>query len=276
MKRPKHAMEVFQLLDKSNCRECGEKTCLAFAGAVYQGRRTLGDCPHLDRRMVAAFAAVVDDGAGSAADDSLEKMRQQAARLDFHEAAERIGGLSDGDRLTVKILGKDFSVDRKGKFFSELHMLPWVIDPFLTYVLTCRGRRLSGEWVSLRELRGGAERYPLFNRRVEMAMQRIADRYTDLFADLVDLFQGRQIESRFDSDISVVLPVFPLAPLMICYWRADEGMDADLLLFFDRSADDNIGIDSAYTLAAGLTQMFEKLAQRHGVSFEQVPAASSR
>jgi len=53
-------------------------------------------------------------------------------------------------------------------------------------------------------------------------------------------------------------------------------MDSDLLLFFDRSADDTIGIDSAYTLAAGLTQMFEKLAQRHGVSFDQSPVASTR
>ena len=45
MPAPKNAMEVFQLLDKSNCRECGEKTCLAFAGAVFQGHRKISECP---------------------------------------------------------------------------------------------------------------------------------------------------------------------------------------------------------------------------------------
>ena len=34
----KTAMDVFKLLEKSNCRECNEATCLAFAGAVFQGR----------------------------------------------------------------------------------------------------------------------------------------------------------------------------------------------------------------------------------------------
>ena len=35
MAQPKNAMEIFKLLDQSNCRECGQKTCLAFAGAVF-------------------------------------------------------------------------------------------------------------------------------------------------------------------------------------------------------------------------------------------------
>jgi CO dehydrogenase/acetyl-CoA synthase gamma subunit (corrinoid Fe-S protein) len=27
----KNAMKIFSILDKSNCKKCGEKTCLAFA-----------------------------------------------------------------------------------------------------------------------------------------------------------------------------------------------------------------------------------------------------
>jgi len=267
MARPKHAMEVFRLLNKSNCRECGEKTCLAFAGAVFQGRRSIAQCPHLSRQVIERFA---DDPptADARADDSFEEPRKQAAALDFQQAAKRIGGWVQGNRLTVKILGKDFSIDDTGTFHSDIHMLPWVIGPFLGYVLACRGREVTGEWVSFRELRGGAERYPLFRKRIEEAMQQIADRYPDLFSDMAHLFRGRQIDSPFDSDVSVILSVLPLVPIMICYWQADEGMDSDLLIFFDRSADDNIGTDNAYTLAAGLTQMFEKLALRHGVAID--------
>ena len=56
MPRPKNAMEIFALLDKSNCRDCGEKTCLAFAGAVYQGRKKIQDCPKLDRAIIDRYA----------------------------------------------------------------------------------------------------------------------------------------------------------------------------------------------------------------------------
>jgi ArsR family metal-binding transcriptional regulator len=45
-------MEILKLLDKSNCRECGEKTCLAFAGAVCRGWRGLDECPRLDPKVV--------------------------------------------------------------------------------------------------------------------------------------------------------------------------------------------------------------------------------
>ncbi len=267
MGRPKNVMEVFRLLEKTNCRRCGEKTCLAFAGAVYQGRRSVADCPLLDPEIVARFALQARSSAAGSTEQALfNDLKEQVAGLDFADAAQRTAGAYEKNRLTVKILGKDFSIAKDATLHSDLHMLPWVIGPFLHYVLNCRGVPLTGEWVSFRELEGGAERYPLFQKRIEAAMQQLADRYTDFFRDMVELFQARQIVSPFDSDICVVLPVLPLVPVMICYWQPDEGIGSDLIIFFDRSTDANIGVDQAYTLTAGLTQMFEKLAQRHGVA----------
>jgi hypothetical protein len=92
----------------------------------------------------------------------------------------------------------------------------------------------------------------------------VADTYTDLFDDIVHLFSGKQVERQFKSDISVVLHPLPKIPVMLCYWRPEEGLASSLNLFFDETANDNIGIDAIYTLGAGLAQMFEKLALRHG------------
>ena len=41
-------------------------------------------------------------------------------------------------------------------------------------------------------------------------------------------------------------------------------MASDLNLFFDASAEDNLGIGGIYALGTGITRMFEKLALRHG------------
>ena len=88
--------------------------------------------------------------------------------------------------------------------------------------------------------------------------------FPDLFDDLVHIFSGRQVEEQFESDISVVLHPLPRVPMMICYWKPDDGMESSLNLFFDKVADDNLNIGSVFSLGAGMAQMFAKLAQRHG------------
>lgn len=266
MPAPKNAMEIFQLTDKSNCRECGEKTCLAFAGAVFQGHRKIDECPKMDRSAIDQFAGNTD-GRHSIDENReafLETMKQHLADIDFAEAAQRTGGRIQGSRLTLKILGKDFSVDRHGNLFSDIHVNPWVAAPFFDYVLNGKGVAPSGQWVSFRELKDGKDRYPLFQKRCEEAMQRVADIYTDLFNDMVHLFSGRQVERQFQSDISVVLHPLPKVPVMICYWRPDEGIGSSINVFFDETADRNLDIGSIFSLGAGMTQMFQKLALRHG------------
>jgi hypothetical protein len=88
----------------------------------------------------------------------------------------------------------------------------------------------------------------------------VADIYTELFDDMVHLFSGKQVEKQFKSDISVVLHPLPQVPVMICYWLPDEGLGSSLYVFFDETADRNLGIDSVFMLGTGLAQMFTKIA----------------
>ncbi len=266
MSKPKHAMEIFQLLDKSNCRECGEKTCLAFAGAVFQGKRMVVECPRLSRDTIERFSGqnpnqdnVFVEGA-----DFLQKLKSEVAGADLAAAAQRVGAHFSGGKLTLKVLGKDFSVDAKGNLSTQIHINPWVAVPFLTYILYGRGLPAAGSWVSFRELKDGQERYALFHKRCEQSMKRVADTYTDLFDDLVHIFSARQVEKQFESDISVVLHPLPRVPVMICYWLPEEGLESSLNVFFDTTADKNLDTDAVFTLGVGLAQMFDKLALRHG------------
>ena len=270
MPAPKHAMEIFQHLNKSNCRECGEKTCLAFAGAVFQGHRPTTDCPHLDPAVVDRFTG--EGAARTTIDDNREAflaaMREKIRHTDLAAAARRTGARMHSGAWTLKIPGKDFSVDADGNLYADIHVNPWVAAPFFDYVLNGEGAAPTGQWVSFRELSGGKDRYPLFQKRCEEAMLRVADIYTDLFDDMVHLFSGKQVARQFRSDISVVLHPLPKVPVMICYWRADEGIASSLNVYFDATADHNLDIGSNFSLGAGLSQMFQKLAPRHGFSAE--------
>jgi len=40
-------LDIYRLLPGTNCKRCGEATCMAFAVAILQGRRTPEECPPL-------------------------------------------------------------------------------------------------------------------------------------------------------------------------------------------------------------------------------------
>jgi len=264
---PENTMDVFKLLDKSNCRECGAPTCLAFAALVYKGEKPLGACPHMDSDTLAKYGAQEVSLKGLEADteESLTELRSAFRRIDPAEAAQRSGGVYANGKLTLKIMGKDFSVDAHGKLFSDIHVHGWITIPFFNYLLNCQGAPLSGRWLPMRELEGGKDWNTFFTHRVEKAMKKVADTYTDLFEDMVHLFNGRQVKNHYQSDISLVLHPLPKLPMLICYWKPEDGMESDLNIFFDAHAEKNLPIESIYALGVGLVVMFEKIALRHGV-----------
>jgi hypothetical protein len=268
MERFKSVMEVFKLLDKSNCRKCNEATCLAFAAAVFKGVRQLEACPQLDEGVLARYGgrAAAENPTEQEEAAALAKLQERLAPVDLAQAAERLGGACSNGKLTLKVLGKDVSLDQQGRFFTDLHVHVWLAVPVLQYVLVGEGRPVSGNWVPMRELAGGKDWYRLFGQRCEKPLKKVADTYTDLFEDLVHLFGGRQVGGHFNADISVVLHPLPKVPLLLCYWRPEEGIESDLQLFFDDTAEANLNIEALYTLGAGLTLMLEKIALRHGVA----------
>lgn len=267
MPKPKNAMEVFKHLENSNCRECGEKSCLAFAGAVYQARKNIGMCPRLDADIIDLYSDSESRTGGNEemGDQFVAKLKKTLAELDFAEAAVRTGGQFDGSKLVVKVLGKDFGVDSSGHFFSDIHVNTWITGPFLDYVVNGKGADPAGEWVSYRELNAGSNvSYGFFQKRCETVFKQVADTYTDLFDDLVHIFGGEKVDEQFEADISVVLFPLPKVPIMVCYWMPEDGLDSSLNVFFDRSTDRNFQYDSIFTISVGIATMLEKIAIRHG------------
>ena len=140
MPSPKNAMEIYQYLDKSNCRECGEKTCLAFAGSVYTGRRKITNCPKLDQEIIQRLSG--ESAKQNTIEESryeyLEILKKEISNIDLADAAKKIGADFKNGKLRLKILGKDFSVDPKGQISTSIHVNSWVAVPFLNYILNVK------------------------------------------------------------------------------------------------------------------------------------------
>jgi hypothetical protein len=236
-------MEIFKLLDKSNCRKCDEPTCLAFASAVFKGEKQLAECPSLESEIIERYGGKTASKMTleEETEQAMEQLKGKIATIDLSAAAERLGAKFSDEKLTIKCLGKDFSVDAKGNISTDLHVHSWITIPVLNYIMNGAGVSVSEKWVPF------------------------SDTYTDLFEDMIHLFKGRQVENHYSSDISLVLHPLPKIPILICYWKpeAEDGLESNLNIFFDSTAEKNLNIESIYTLATGLVLMFEKLALRH-------------
>jgi len=53
-------IEILKLLPKTNCGECGEKTCLVFATRVAEGIKDAGDCPPIGQAEKESLTAYMD------------------------------------------------------------------------------------------------------------------------------------------------------------------------------------------------------------------------
>jgi hypothetical protein len=263
----KNPLEIFRLLEKSNCRRCGEKTCLAFASAVVRGQRKIHECPQLPQEIMAQFVEEPQDRrAREPGAEYVAKLKSEITLIDLAGAAARTEGSFSDDRLTLKMLGKNVSVDSQGNIYADIHINPWMAAPLLNYILHGQGVPMADKWVSLRELKNGRARQQMFQRQCEEPMKRVADIYPDLFNDIIEVFSGKQVSQQFDADISLVLQPLPKVPILICYWLPDDGLDSVLHVFFDETADKNLDTDSVFTLGTGLANMFKKIALRHGFS----------
>lgn len=265
MSRFKTPLEIYSLLPKTNCGECGAATCLAFAAAILKEEKQPTDCPRLDHEALARLGSGVGRQVNmeSIRDEQLKALKEKIANQDIVSRAGLLGARSNGKCVTIRCLGKDFEVDGKGAVASQCHTHSWFTLPLLDYILHCEGAEPSGRWVPFRELPRGKTWNPLFEQRCEKPLKRIADGHSDLFEALVAMFSGASTGRAFDSDISIVLFPLPRVPIMICYWKPEDGMESELHLFFDDTAERNLPVESLFTMAAGIVRMLERIMYRH-------------
>jgi len=262
-----NTMDVFKLLPKTNCRKCNKPTCLAFAAAVFQGQVSLGDCPFIDENTLNTYGSKKDKYESNSDRGFIKAMGQLKEKIkqtNLESRAGILGGKFSNDRLTLKIMGKDFRVDINGEISTDIHVNHWIAPPVLNYILSGKGLALTETWVPFRELETSRDWSRFFEHQCVRHLKKVADSSPSFFEDIIELFNGKPVENHYDADISLIIKPLPLLPILICYNHPEDGLESDLNLFFDTTADKNLPIENIYTLTTGLANMFEKLAATHG------------
>ena len=261
----KNPLEIYKILPQTNCGQCYLPSCLAFSAAVTNGSKKLADCPFItetEAQKISPNVVTVEPYEIMRGED-IKLLQKRIAGIELPGLTDKLGAKMVGTHLAVTCLGKDFFVDHLGKVTSECHTHTGLTIPLLSYIVSGTGSDPTGNWVHFRELKDGPRMSALFEQRGEKRLQSLADSHTDLFDDLVSMFSGTEEENMFDSDISIILYPLPKLPILICYWKSEDELGSKLNIFFDKSADSHLPIQSIFELSIGMVMMFEKIAQKH-------------
>jgi acetyl-CoA decarbonylase/synthase complex subunit gamma len=112
-------IEIFKLLPKTNCKDCGEPTCLAFAMKLAAGKAELSLCPHVSEESKAKLSEAsappiipVTIGAG----DRVLKVGGETVMFRHEKRFENQPGIA----ILVNADKDDAEIDAKLKRFNDL------------------------------------------------------------------------------------------------------------------------------------------------------------
>lgn len=258
-------LEIYKLLEKTNCGECNAPSCMAFASLVIQGQKKLTDCPYIGEDKTGQFEEKLDTNKSIEKElgKALGPIKKLISELDFPSSVKRLGASLVNGNLIIKCLGKNFSIDAGGNISSDCHTHLWIQLPLLDFILQSEGVEPANTWVPLHELKNGLDWVPLFNRRCIDPLQKAADEDPQLFYDIMSLFGEPYQDYTSSADLTMILYPLPKLPFLFCYWKPEDEFGSKLSILFDTTADQNLNIESIYRLGAGLTLMFEKFIYKH-------------
>ncbi|UCC38568.1 MAG: acetyl-CoA decarbonylase/synthase complex subunit gamma [Candidatus Aminicenantes bacterium] len=118
-------LDIFKLLPKTNCGDCGVPTCMAFAMKLAQKKAELSECPHASEEAKATLGAaseppirLVKIGGANAFEAGNETVMFRHEKTFFHQTgiAIQLNTSEDKDKILKKIKEiENYQVERVGE-----------------------------------------------------------------------------------------------------------------------------------------------------------------
>jgi len=257
-------MEVLKRLPRTNCGDCDQATCLAFATQVIKEGEDLGKCPHLNAgdEFSEMIQAQQQAGVGRRRESvaiSLEVLQDKVAPLDFAALAAGLGadyGEEAGRAyLAIPYFGYCLQV-----FKDELRYPPGALaDPWdaillYNYIASGGSRMPTGDWIAYNSLPNSVSKAKTLTR----LERELADHCSGQGAGLKERVKqlGAELVSvgGEDADIQAVFLPLPRVPVLLLFWDADpeEGFQAQSRFLFDVSVTDYLDLESMLFLVEHL------------------------
>ena len=258
-------MEVLKTLPRTNCGDCGQATCLAFATRVIKEGEELSRCPHLSEAAQAMAGEVESQqaaGVGRRRESiaiALEALQEKVAPLDFAGLAGGVGasyGELDGcPYVDLDYFGHRIRVFKDKVCYPEdVQANPW--DAILLYnYLASQGKMdATGTWITFQTLPNSVSKTKTLKRLEGELAAHFAGKQPKL-AEAAALLQAEPVGIAQDADLQLVFRPLPKVPVLLLFWEADpeEDFPAQVHYLFDGNVSDYLDLESLLFLVEQLS-----------------------
>lgn len=258
------------ILPKTNCRDCGFPTCMAFASMVVSEKHPIVNCPHLAPEVVAAcekeLAAQYAAGKWLKRDmkaDALALAKEKSAGIRIENLPARIGGRlfeKDGKPvLELPYFNDHILIDVDGITKKDGSPLTRYEQVFI-YIHLARGgsAKPSGKWRNLVEIPNTVSKVKSMVEHVEKPLIEKFQGSSEALRQAALAMGGIDKQDEFpDSHVAMLFTPLPRVPVMLTFWDESEadGFGAEVKLSFDDTITQHLDIEAIMFLSERIRDM---------------------
>ena len=258
------------ILPKTNCRDCGFSTCLAFASMVVSEKHPIQNCPHLSSEVVAAcekeLAEQYAAGKWLKRDmkaDALKWAKERSASMKIEDLPARIGGRlmkKDGQpALELPYFNEHIIITPDRITKSDGSALTRYEQVFIHIHMAQGGSaRPTGKWRNLVEIPNTVSKVKSMVEHVEKPLIEKFQGNADSLRKAALAIGGIDRHDEFPtSDVAMLFTPLPRVPVMLMFWAAadGDGFEAEAKLSFDDTITQHLDIESIMFLSERLREM---------------------
>lgn len=257
-------LEIVKVLPKTNCGECGEAGCLAFALALSTGKRSLEECPYVDRDKISGEIISRPASERDQAYRILEEVKNKARNIDFEKAAPGLGlSLKEG-RLYIPYLDGEVELTKEGaRRLDGLELDPRDQILLYNYVIFQGYTPLSGNFVGLEAFPNSISKVATLRRYAEEKLARALEEDFEALQEAMKRFRSRRLSG--EADLAAEIQVLPRVPLRVYFWHGDpeEALSPEVKILYDSRATEYLDLESLVFCAERLVERWIELGDRN-------------
>jgi len=254
-------LEFIQFTPKTNCGECGQAACLAFAVAVTKGGADPSRCPHLAPAGLKVNQDQQDKQDGNDL-DRVERgqeerdmalvayLKSKIRDMNFSQVAPLLGAewrSQNPDLISFEYLGRSVALSKDDVRLDGVHL----VDPrdqilLYNYVSFGGGDVPRENWVGMESLPNSISKVRTLSSYCEQPLARRFSGRLDILAGIcsqVGAFPGPEEQS---ASLGVIIPVLPRVIHYLLFWdeEPEDGFESKVKVLFDEHVLDFLDIES--------------------------------
>ncbi len=257
-----------KILPRTNCKECGFLTCIAFAGMVVSEMHPLKNCPHIKPELLKDAQKELEEQYKQGkwlkkdmAQEALAYAKKQTGSMQAKDVALRIGGelvtLEGIDHIKLAYFNKfilisnDKVIDDSGKDLTRN-------EQTFVYIHIAQGgiKKPTGNMKSFKEFPNTVSKVISMKSYVEEPLKKAFTSNLKKLKLACEKSGGKNVIDQYEScDLAFNFSVFPKIPVTLLFWDQGEGFDADAKLLFDETIVEHLDIESIIFLSEHLGKM---------------------